>query len=236
MSKPWRVAKSLLKLREQINAAYPNRDKASDGSIGNAEHAARTSDHNPYIIDKNGIGVVTAIDTDEDLSPSIHSIESIISAIRTSRDPRVKYIIYEQRITRKGSNLQQWDPYHGINPHQHHAHISVYGDPRLYDDDHPWNIGSAAAANSGDSAATATTNTNIPPAHNPSTQPLLKRGDRGGFVRVLQMRLREIGYKLDVDGDFGAKTDSAVRGFQSSHSLKIDGKVGPATWKALEAI
>ncbi|HKV33547.1 MAG TPA: hypothetical protein VJP89_04485, partial [Pyrinomonadaceae bacterium] len=57
----WRVAKSLLRLREQINELAPNRSKASDGTIGDAAHASRKSDHNPWVKD-GSIGVVTAMD------------------------------------------------------------------------------------------------------------------------------------------------------------------------------
>lgn len=136
----WRIAESLKTLRLQINAAYPNRDKASDGGIGDARHASRNSDHNPWVKDRNGFGVVTAIDIDEDLAPDIHSIEKIVKAIQASRDPRVKYIIYEGRITVPG-DITQWKPYHGINPHQHHVHISVKSDPKFYDSTAAWHIG-----------------------------------------------------------------------------------------------
>jgi peptidoglycan hydrolase-like protein with peptidoglycan-binding domain len=40
---------------------------------------------------------------------------------------------------------------------------------------------------------------------------------------------------LDVDGDFGSLTDSAVRDYQSSRGLEVDGIVEPATWGALQA-
>ena len=43
----WRVAKSLLKLKEQVNQAFPDRSKDSDGTIGDEHHSARASDHNP---------------------------------------------------------------------------------------------------------------------------------------------------------------------------------------------
>jgi murein L,D-transpeptidase YcbB/YkuD len=211
----WRLAESLKTLRAQINAAFPNRDKASDGSIGDAQHSARKSDHNP-----NDAGVVCAIDTDEDLSPTIHSIEDIVSAIRASKDPRVNYIIYEKRITVPGSNLQEWKPYTGPNPHDHHFHISVKQDPRLYDDPRPWDIGAGIAQPDSASAATE-------PAAD-SQRPLLKVGARGQLVRNLQEALG-----VNVDGAFGPDTHDAVVRFQREKGLKADGIVGPATWAEL---
>lgn len=135
----WRVAESLLKLRDQINAAYPNRDKKSDGSIGDAKHATRSSDHNPWVRDGK-MGVVTAIDIDEDLGDG-GSLEHIITAIRKSRDKRVKYIIYEGRITVAGSDLQRWKKYTGSNAHKQHAHISVHSDRKLFDSSAEWDLG-----------------------------------------------------------------------------------------------
>ena len=65
MSRPWRVAGCLLVLRDEINERWPERDKASDGMIGDAAHASSDSDHNPFIID-DGVGVVRALDVDVD--------------------------------------------------------------------------------------------------------------------------------------------------------------------------
>lgn len=140
MPRPYRKAESLKKLLEQINADYPGRDKSSDGWIGDAAHATRKSDHNPWVIDAKGVGVVTAIDIDEDLEINLHSLERIVDAICISEDPRVKYIIYEGRITVKGSKLQAWKQYKGTNGHRHHAHISVFPEPRFYDDRSNWSI------------------------------------------------------------------------------------------------
>lgn len=135
----WRIAESLKKLREQLNAAYPNRDTTSDGAIGDAAHASRSSDHNPWVKDGK-MGVVTAIDIDEDLNGDA-TLEDVVTAIRSSRDKRVKYIIYEGRITVKGSDLQRWKKYTGSNAHKHHAHISVESDKKLYDSRAAWSIG-----------------------------------------------------------------------------------------------
>lgn len=57
---------------------------------------------------------------------------------------------------------------------------------------------------------------------------MLRKGDRGESVRVLQQKLGII-----TDGIFGPDTQSAVKEFQREHSLVVDGIVGPATWKAL---
>ena len=43
----WYVAHSLDQLLAEINASAPGRNKASDGSIGDANHSNSTSDHNP---------------------------------------------------------------------------------------------------------------------------------------------------------------------------------------------
>ncbi|MBH0236805.1 peptidoglycan-binding protein [Methylobrevis albus] len=69
---------------------------------------------------------------------------------------------------------------------------------------------------------------------NPSGgMPVLHRGLRGDAVEVLQRRLRAQGYLVAIDGDFGPGTETAVRHFQATRSLKVDGIVGPSTWGAL---
>lgn len=64
--------------------------------------------------------------------------------------------------------------------------------------------------------------------------PTLRRGSQGDEVADLQMILNsKFGYKLDIDGDFGSKTETAVKDFQSKQGLTADGVVGAKTWKAL---
>ena len=63
--------------------------------------------------------------------------------------------------------------------------------------------------------------------------PLVRQGDRDHPVRTLQHLLRARGHAVAVDGDFGARTDAAVRAFQGEKGLAVDGIVGSLTWSAL---
>lgn len=54
-----------------------------------------------------------------------------------------------------------------------------------------------------------------------------------GPVHLLQTHLNAWGYKLTVDGVFGAETLTALQDFQAKHKLTVDGVVGPQTWAAL---
>lgn len=55
-----------------------------------------------------------------------------------------------------------------------------------------------------------------------------------GHIATIQQALRNRGYSfVAVDGTFGPITAYAVRDFQRSKGLSIDGIVGPVTWGAL---
>lgn len=56
---------------------------------------------------------------------------------------------------------------------------------------------------------------------------------RNDYVRWLQNRLKELGYKISVDGSFWKDTDKVVRQFQKDKGLKVDGYVGANTVKEL---
>lgn len=134
----WRVARSLEKLLAQVNATYPGRSKASDGTIGDTLHASRTSDHNP-----NAAGVVTAMDITHD---PVHGLDSekLANALLSSRDSRIKYIISNRKIAasyKVGTTAPWvWRPYSGTNAHNKHCHVSVSSDSSKYDDTSPWNL------------------------------------------------------------------------------------------------
>ena len=68
----------------------------------------------------------------------------------------------------------------------------------------------------------------------PAVLPTLRQGAKGEHVKHLQARLNALQKAgLVLDGDFGPKTDAAVRAFQRSKGLVVDGIVGPKTWAAL---
>jgi lysozyme family protein len=141
----WRAAKSLLKLQKQVNAAYPQRGKASDGMIGDGGHQARTSDHNAWIKD-DASGVVSAYDITHDPAHGCDA-GAIVDAIRAARDKRVKYLIWNRRIANASpigaAPAWAWRAYTGKNPHNHHCHISVKAEKALYDDESAWALPSA---------------------------------------------------------------------------------------------
>lgn len=56
---------------------------------------------------------------------------------------------------------------------------------------------------------------------------------RNDYVKWLQNRLKELGYKITVDGSFWKDTDKVVRQFQKDRKVKVDGKVGANTVKEL---
>ena len=63
----------------------------------------------------------------------------------------------------------------------------------------------------------------------------VKIGDSGPGVDQIQTALKAAGYKVTVDGKFGAATDKAVKAFQKKAGLLVDGVVGPKTWTKLKA-
>lgn len=73
-----------------------------------------------------------------------------------------------------------------------------------------------------------------PPVLDPLKPPMLMFGSKNvEAVKLLQQKLSANGAMIGVDGDFGPKTLTAVRAFQGSHGLSVDGVVGDKTWAAL---
>ncbi len=62
---------------------------------------------------------------------------------------------------------------------------------------------------------------------------ILKQGDRGSLVQLVQLGLRRAGFDIAADGVFGSRTVSALRAFQSENGLAADGVAGAGTLSAL---
>lgn len=107
------LAPSLARFRTSINTRWPNRDKSSDGWIGDAAHQSRTSDHNPA-----PSGVVRALDIDRD---GIHVPTVMASALL---HPSVRYVIHNRKIYHVDKKFKP-ATYTGSNPHTGHIHTSI---------------------------------------------------------------------------------------------------------------
>lgn len=133
-------SEALKQLTKEVNALYPNRDKSSDGWIGDASHQARPSDHNP---DWTNGGIVRAHDYDEDFVAGLTAVGEampFVNAIIT--DPRVAYVIYEGRIWQNPAVFKRggWLPYSGVNAHRHHVHVSIRRGAQWDRDGKSWNL------------------------------------------------------------------------------------------------
>lgn len=252
MTTSWRLAKSLEKLRDQVNAAHPGRSKESDGTIGDAAHAATKSEHNP---DANG--VVRALDITNDPAHGV-SAAWLAEVLRASQDARILYIISNGRIASSyaagGQAPWTWRPYHGLNAHKSHVHISVVeGKPA--DSTKAWTID---AGKTPDADGRPTPTAPKPGAVKPAPAPRFplprgwyfgpqsgptysvsgtrqrlangKPGHRG--LLAWQTRMAARGWTIGRDGLYGPQTAQVARAFQAEKGLTVDGLVGAQTWTA----
>lgn len=64
--------------------------------------------------------------------------------------------------------------------------------------------------------------------------PTIKFGSTGSYVKRAQTILRACGYiSVDIDGNFGIATETAMKWYQESRGLMVDGITGPKTWAML---
>lgn len=120
-----RLSKAAAQLREQIDDAFPDRDRRSDsGAYADAKHLARKSDHNP-----DEQGWVRAYDCDRDLhkgsKPDLmpYLVDQLRLACKSRQEKRISYIIFNGKIASPILNWK-WRTYKGANPHKTHAHFS----------------------------------------------------------------------------------------------------------------
>jgi hypothetical protein len=118
------LCKAGQQLREQFDDTFPDRDRRSDGWIGDLRHSARPSDHNP----DRETGVVRAIDVDRDVYKSgkpdlMPDIADQLRLAAKRGEKRISYIIFAGRIASSRMGWR-WRKYSGSNPHNAHCHIS----------------------------------------------------------------------------------------------------------------
>ena len=118
------LCKAGVQLREQIDDSYPERDRRSDGWIGDAKHQSSKSDHNPDLANNS---IVRAVDIDSDLSShkseSIYLADQIRLYAKSDKTKRIAYVIHNFKIASPILNWR-WRKYSGSNPHTSHIHIS----------------------------------------------------------------------------------------------------------------
>lgn len=205
----WRVARSLEVLLDEINAVAPGRSTASDGSIGDADHAETSSDHNP-----NASGVVCARDFTHDPGSGA-DMHRIAKQVRRSKHPALKYIIWNKRIWSRKRAWRGWRRYRGPNPHTRHMHVSVGIGPDgastgPYDDTSSWGIadttieeGTVIGLRKGDSG---------------ENNPQLRHR-----IKALQYQLRRAGFEPGTaDGIYGPKTAAAVLAMRRSQGSSAE--------------
>jgi hypothetical protein len=210
-----RLAKSLITLIDEVDQKVPSRDRHNDGTIGDKRHQQEgsASDHNPLIRD-GSMGVVTALDITHDPAAGFDA-GVFAESLRQAKDNRIKYVIFNGRIFNSTVSPWVWrDRNHGPGDHSEHVHVSVVADPARFDDTRPWPFDLSGA---GEGQVTV-------------FRPQLKLGDSGPAVVDLQRLLG-----IATNGEFGPETDKAVRDFQASRNLVVDGIVGSHTWGALTA-
>ena len=118
-----------VRLREQLDAKFKNRDRSSDGWIGDSAHSARVSDHNP-----DRLGWVHAVDIDQDFGRgrwrngrNARALADQIVKYAASGLPgsdRVKNAVYENQVA-SGTYRSSWWRFRGSGyGHTQHIHVS----------------------------------------------------------------------------------------------------------------
>ena len=227
MATSWHLAPSLAQLRREINARWPNRDKSTDGSVGDLSHAARASDHNP-----NSRRSVNAIDIDEDGIDAWGLVDLAIT------DPRVNYVIYERKIWQRKHGFKP-RPYSGINAHTKHIHVSIIQSVAAEQNTAPWGIAKIGAS-SGIKPSTGGTTTK-PSTTNPNPN----QSEEDELMALSKETLKQItdatlGVNVTANGKSAPLVQHMAEAFvadkaQSAKLAELDGKIS-ALSKQLAAI
>jgi hypothetical protein len=217
----WVLTRGQTTVRNEFNAVFPGRDKASDGSKGDPAHAASVSGHNPdrtgraEYKDGDSLDEVRAIDVDRDLVPGSGTdwmelvVQYLVRKARAGGYIPFRYIIYKRRIWSRTDGWQT-RTYTGSNAHDKHAHFS--GDYTQTADNWTGSLGLASVRGGSGGGETG--------------DMLIRKGDKSEEVKFWQYVLADLGYSPgDIDGDYGPKTEAAINKYRKD---KAD--AGPITY------
>lgn len=230
------LAPALVTLRDEVNAAFPKRDKTKDGWIGDPAHATRKSDHNPcrYCTGRSK-DIVRALDID--ITPDGDGKRDLAAEVLRAAigDPRVWYVIHKGKIY---SRTHGWRArvYAG-DPHDGHVHISLNGANGLSDagnfDTAPWGIKKGSKAPAKDGRPPIVSLAAVKDAARHPQQVAARPAHVKRVQRALNARL---GTRLIIDGVYGPSTRDAVRRYQrrkGKTGAQVDGVMGRTLLTAL---
>lgn len=178
---------ALGQLDTQLKDKYPG---IVIGWIADSAHSSQ-SDH---AVDSDG--TVDALDPMLGSAFRNADADTIVNALVASRDKRIKYIIWENRIISSVVQPWVWRPYSGSDPHTGHFHISSVQE---YEKDaSAWRINSE-----GKKMEYKTFGVRVP---------VIRQGDNDDQYDGYNMIYRIQGaLGVDRDGDYGPKTAAAVK-------------------------
>lgn len=237
---PPRLCAAGVTLRDQVNKKWPSRDKASDGWIGDAAHAAREgwgtngkgSYHNP---DPNGI--VHAIDLDEDFlgkgkgeKTAKEFAEQLATYCREGKDGgRIAHIVYEDKVASGTAN--NWHFRGSGYGHKQHIHISFTN--KANNDGSKFMLPILSSDTDNKPKPPVKPDNKIPAYPGRSK---LTYNQRSADVKTMQSQLIKKGFAIQngATGFYGDQTVAAVKKFYSSMGKTKDGKMlDPAAWNEL---
>jgi hypothetical protein len=129
------LTKGLTKVRAEFNTVFEDREKFTDGWLGDSSHASGTSGHNPdrtgraEYRDGDSLDEVRAIDVDKDLVPGSRTdwmelvVQYLVKKARAGGYIPFRYLIYKRRIWRRNNDWKT-ETYTGANTHDEHLHAS----------------------------------------------------------------------------------------------------------------